>query len=110
MPYPFEFQLESIEACNKTIADNYGNDYYHSHTGMRIKMERKSLGLLASKYYYPTATFAILSLISFLIDPDVVSIYMINQIISIICLSEPALVQLPKDASRYGRSTSGRFF
>ena len=76
LPYPFEFQLESIEAYNKTIADNYGNDYYHSHTGMRIKMERKSLGLLASKYYYPTATFAILSLISFLIDPDVVSIYL----------------------------------
>ena len=64
LPYPFEFQLESIEAY--ALRNN-------SHTGMILKMKRKSLGLLASRYYYPTATFAIISSISFLIHPDVVS-------------------------------------
>ena len=43
-------------------------------TGMIIKMKRKSLGLLLGGYYYPTTAFALLSMISFLINPDIVSI------------------------------------
>ena len=51
--------------------DSYGNA--HSYTGMLIKMKRKSLGFLLGSYYYPTGIFALLSMISFLISPDIVS-------------------------------------
>ena len=67
LPFPFEFQLESLPAFEKVYDDNY------SYTGMLLKMRRKSLGQLLSGYYYPTASFAFLSMISYLIKPDVVS-------------------------------------
>merc|ERR1712008_263366 len=43
-----------------------------SFTGMLLTIKRKSYGQLLSGYYYPTASFALLSMISFLINPDVV--------------------------------------
>ena len=70
LPYPFEFQLSSLKSYGKKL-----NHFKHSHTGMVLKLERNSLGMLASRYYYPTGSFAILSLISFLINPDIVSTY-----------------------------------
>ena len=39
-------------------------------TGVTIKFSRKSLGLLMGGFYGPTATFAVLSMISFFISPD----------------------------------------
>ena len=45
-----------------------------SYAGIRLLMKRKSVGQLLSGYYYPTASFAIVSSISFLINPDVVCI------------------------------------
>ena len=66
LPFPFEFQLESIPSFHKVYDTNY------SYTGMTIKMKRTSLGLLLSGYYYPTGSFALLSLISFVIHVDVV--------------------------------------
>ena len=68
LPYPFEFQLTSLKSYEKKL-----NHFKHSATGMILKLERNSLGMLASRYYYPTGSFAILSLISFLINPDIVS-------------------------------------
>ena len=68
LPYPFEFQLSSLKSYEKKL-----NYFKYSHTGMILKLERNSLGMLASRYYYPTGSFAILSLISFLINPDIVS-------------------------------------
>merc|ERR1712008_241988 len=41
-----------------------------SFTGMLLTIKRKSYGQLLSGYYYPTASFALLSMISFLIKPD----------------------------------------
>merc|ERR1712241_361525 len=37
-----------------------------------MKLKRKSLGQLLSGYYYPTSTFAFLSMMSFLIKPEIV--------------------------------------
>ena len=65
---PFDFELQSLSTSNKS----YGNLPY-SYTGMKITMKRKILGDLLVGYYYPTAAFALLSMISFLINPDVVS-------------------------------------
>ena len=44
-----------------------------SYTGMHLMLKRKTMGHLDSAYYYPTSSFAILSMISYLIKPDMVS-------------------------------------
>ena len=67
-PLPFEFQLNSLGA--KEV--RFGN-LNLSKTGMSIRIKRKSLGLLLSGYYYPTTSFALFSMVSFIINPDVVS-------------------------------------
>ena len=67
LPYPFEFEIKSIPTFNRTIGE-----YNYSFTGMLLKMKRKSFRKLISGFYYPTASFALLSMISFLIKPDVV--------------------------------------
>ena len=68
LPYPFEFHFSSIPSFNVTY------DIPYSYTGICIKMKRKSLGLLFSGFYYPTGSFALLSMISYFIDADSVSI------------------------------------
>ena len=67
LPFPFQFNLESLPAFEKTYDDVY------SYTGMLLKIKRTSLGQLLSGFYYPTGAFAFLSMISYLINPDVVS-------------------------------------
>ena len=67
LPFPFQFNLESLPAFEKI----YDNAY--SYTGMLLKIKRTSLGQLLSGFYYPTGAFAFLSMISYLINPDVVS-------------------------------------
>ena len=69
-PLPFEFQLKSLPTSQ---VSNYGDGLY-PRTGMIIKMKRKSLGRLYGGYYFPTTAFAIMSMISFVINPDVVSV------------------------------------
>ena len=70
LPYPFKFEIQSIPTFNQTIGG-----YNYSYTGMLLKMKRKSFRKLISGFYYPTGSFAMLSMISFLIKPDVVSIF-----------------------------------
>ena len=65
---PFEFELEAIPTKEMDIDYNYNV----SQAGMVIKIDKRSLGQLLSGYYYPTTSFALLSMISFLINPDVV--------------------------------------
>ena len=67
MALPFEFELEALAIKQKSFNFNV------SSVGILIIMRRHSLGQLLSGYYYPTASFALLSLVSFLINPDVVS-------------------------------------
>ena len=66
---PFEIQLETLPAFKK-VDPIYDNAY--SYTGMVIRLRRNSLGELFSGYYFPTGSFALLSIISFLIKPDMV--------------------------------------
>ena len=69
LSHPYEFEFKFKPAFKKFNADNYSTSW----SGMEIKMKRKTLGELLIGYYYPMAAFAILSMISFLISPDVVS-------------------------------------
>ena len=69
--FPYEFHLQSLPVFEKS--NSYGSTY--SRTGMLMKIQRKSVGQLLSGYYYPTASFALLSMISFLIQPDKVSAF-----------------------------------
>ena len=68
MPYPYEFQLEALPAFEINV-----NGEIYSFTGALLTLKRKSLGHLMSGYYYPTTAFALLSMISYLIDADIVS-------------------------------------
>ena len=68
LPFPFEFRLSALPNFEKT--DRYNISF--SWTGIVLTMERKSLGQLLIGYFYPTSSFALLSMISFLIKPDMV--------------------------------------
>ena len=63
---PFRVTLEVLPIREKDF------NYNVSQAGILIMIERESLGQLLSGYYYPTASFALLSIVSFLISPDVV--------------------------------------
>ena len=69
LSHRFEFEFKFLSTFEKTDAYNYTSSY----VGIEIKMKRITLGELLSGYYYPMAAFASLSMISFLINPDVVS-------------------------------------
>ena len=69
LPLPFDFKFNLKPAFEKPNVYNYS----FSYAGMEIKMKRKTPSQLISGYYYPMAAFAFLSMISFLIKPDVVS-------------------------------------
>ena len=68
---PFEFELEALPIKQKFLRGGF--NYNISSAGILIRLRRNSLGQLLSGYYYPTTSFALLSMISFLINPDVVS-------------------------------------
>jgi hypothetical protein len=72
LPFPFQIEIESLTTSGKNYSD-HGKT--RSYTGMCFKMNRKTRGHLISGFYYPTASFGILSLISYLIKPDMVRIY-----------------------------------
>ena len=75
LPFPFEIHMEALPAFEQVWE---GTTYTYS--GMLMKLKRKSLGQLLSGYYYPTSTFAFLSMMSFLINPDIVSTLMAKKI------------------------------
>ena len=63
---PFGFELEVLPTKEKDI------NYNVSMAGILIRIERESFGMLLSGYCYPTISFALLSMVSFLIHPDMV--------------------------------------
>ena len=73
LPFPFQLEIESMATLTKLDPDHKMKPY--TYTGMCFKMKRTTRGHLISGYYYPTASFAFLSTISYLIKPDVVCIY-----------------------------------
>ena len=72
LPLPYEIKIESQKASKK-FARFMGVNFPYSQTGMCMTMTRASRGHLGSGYYYPTTAFALLSMISYLINPDIVS-------------------------------------
>ena len=74
MPFPFEFYLETLPPF-ATVYDlqEICRDETYSFAGILIKMKRNSVGQLLCGYYYPTTSFALLSMISYLIKPEKVS-------------------------------------
>ena len=76
LPYSF-----SILGKKEFPETNYEWDY--PAIGIQIRLKRKTLGTLIGGFYIPTAFFAILSMISFFINPDVVSMQL--KYLSFIC-------------------------
>ena len=72
LPYPYKFQIESLP----TFEINFNGSTVYSFTGALLTLERKSIGSLMSGYYYPTSAFALLSMISYLIDAEIVRFLM----------------------------------
>ena len=70
---PFEIFAESIDPF--VIEDN---GYNYSSTGVRFYFKRKKLGLLIGSFYGPMAVFAALSMLSYNINVDAVSINSTN--------------------------------
>ena len=77
LPYSF-----SILGKKEFPITNYEWDY--PAIGVRIRLKRKTLGTLIGGFYIPTALFAILSMISFFINPDVVSIVYLRVLYTLI--------------------------
>ena len=66
---PFTTKLTSLKSF--PLVDE-SNGFFYEATGMKIHFSRKSLGVLTGTFYGPTAIFAVLSMISFQINPNVV--------------------------------------
>ena len=64
---PFDITLTSLEPHLRR-----SDGFYYSYAGVNIHSSRNTLGVLLGGFYLPTSIFAILSLISFNIDPDIV--------------------------------------
>ena len=66
---PFDVDVRVIPS----FEFNYmGKDRIFSSCGISLKLKRKSIASLIGSYYAPTGIFAGLSMISFLIHPDMV--------------------------------------
>ena len=65
---PFKISLESLKQFEFSQAG-----FKYSFVGMRMTLTRNSFGLLIGGYYGPTTIFSLLSLVSFSINPDIVS-------------------------------------
>ena len=59
-----------ISAKINSASTTFGGLY--SSTGIRFNLERKSISLLLGSFYVPTGIFSILSMASFVINPDLV--------------------------------------
>ena len=67
LPFPYEFQIQSLPSFEL----DFGQKKY-SYAGVLMTLKRQTIGHLLIAYYYPTAAFALLSMISYLIDADIV--------------------------------------
>ena len=67
---PFLF---TISAKDEFQFHNY--EFMAPYSGITIKLKRNSINSLMGTFYLPTATFSILSMISFYISPDMVNMY-----------------------------------
>ena len=80
MPFPFEFHLETLQPFQIVYnLQEISRDEIYSFAGILIKMKRNSVGQLLCGYFYPTTSFALLSMISYLIKPEKVSVLRKNR-------------------------------
>jgi hypothetical protein len=70
---PFPFMVKITEKPSFVNIDRFDKKEY-SRAGMCIALTRTNRGNLDSGYYYPSTAFALLSMISYLINPDIVSL------------------------------------
>ena len=70
VPFPYQINITSKSSSDKV---DKGNEMISSKTGMCLDLKRSRMGYLGVSYYYPTTAFALLSMISYLINPDIVS-------------------------------------
>ena len=66
---PFDITLEPMETISKSV-----DGFNYPYAGMRIYLVRQNMGLLAGGFYLPMFLFSTLSLISYLIKPEIVSL------------------------------------
>ena len=66
-PVPFDIKLTSIKPYNES---EYM--YIFSYSGITLELKRSTPGLLFGGFYFPTGIFALLSLVSFSIDLQMV--------------------------------------
>ena len=71
---PFEIDVTINDAATKIG----GGKFKFSIAGIKFNLYRKSIGLLLGSFYVPTGIFAILSMGSFVINPEVVSSKMLH--------------------------------
>ena len=67
---PFDISLQSLEPY-----EHFQAGFTYSFTSMKINFKRNQIGLLFGSFFVPTLMFATLSLISYTINPDIVSIF-----------------------------------
>ena len=65
---PFDVEMKSMETFGILDAG-----YNYSYAGMAVHFSRNGIGTLLGGFYAPTTVFKVLSLISFNINPEVVS-------------------------------------
>ena len=70
---PFTFLMTS-----KKWYKYHNYEFMAPYSGITIHMERSTLGSLVGAFFIPTAIFSMLSIISFSIPPDLVSLNMIS--------------------------------
>ena len=64
---PFDIKLTSIKPYNESEYK-----YLFSYSGISLELKRSTPGLLFGGFYFPTGIFALLSLVSFSIDLQMV--------------------------------------
>ena len=64
---PYDMWIEAINPFS-----HYNIGHFSPYIGVTLILKRNTLGDLIAGYYIPTSIFAIFSMISFFIDPDVV--------------------------------------
>ena len=70
LAFPYKINITSQSTFKNKVK---GDEMKYLKTGMCLDLKRSRMGHLGSGYYYPTTAFAFLSMISFFINPDVVS-------------------------------------
>ena len=71
---PYTFKMKNMGSNNSSLGndDNYYN-FPWSVSTIRILLHRNSLGLLIGSFYLPTGLFGLLSIGSYIINPDMVN-------------------------------------